>query len=184
MFFVLFCVLLVLYGLHSYIHNNDSARLFNKIPGPKILPIVGNSLDFVVTQVPLFYRMRALANKYKGIYRLWIINNSNVNLYNPYDIEMVLTSQKHITKNRIYYFIHPWLNDGLLTSTGDKWHSRRKILTPAFHFNILKQFTRTFVEQSDQLVEKLKKTESQGVDILPYITDFALHSICGKIISI
>lgn len=36
-------------------------------------------------------------------------------------------SPKHIDKSRDYDFLMPWLGTGLLTSHGNKWHSRRKV---------------------------------------------------------
>ncbi|KAF4517612.1 hypothetical protein B566_EDAN002843 [Ephemera danica] len=64
---------------------------------------------------------------------------------------------------------------------GAKWHSRRKLLTPAFHFSILEQFVPVFCDKTRILVEKLKSAASanpDGVDIVPYVTRCALDIIC------
>ncbi|KAF4517613.1 hypothetical protein B566_EDAN002844 [Ephemera danica] len=64
---------------------------------------------------------------------------------------------------------------------GAKWHSRRKLLTPAFHFSILEQFVPVFCDKTRTLIEKLRTAASEnpdGVDIVPYVTRCALDIIC------
>ncbi|XP_046463650.1 cytochrome P450 4c3-like [Daphnia pulex] len=94
--------------------------------------------------------------------------------------EVVLSSQKLITKSREYEFLHPWLNTGLLTSTGSKWQGRRKLLTPAFHFKILEDFVHVFDEQSRILVNKLNQAvvKSNELNIFPFVTLCTLDVIC------
>ena len=64
--------------------------------------------------------------------------------------------------------------------TGRKWHQRRKLLTPTFHFQILEDFVHVFNEQSAVLVEKLNEKIAQDFDIFPYITRCKLDVICGR----
>lgn len=57
---------------------------------------------------------------------------------------MILSSTRHTDKSIFYHFLEPFMGQGLLISGGSKWFQRRKILTPAFHFNILQQFSKLF----------------------------------------
>lgn len=65
---------------------------------------------------------------------------------------------------------------------GSKWQQRRKILTPAFHFNILKRFFITLEENSQRLIQSLEKSKGKTIDIIPVLSFYTLSAICGKII--
>lgn len=94
------------------------------------------------------------------------------------DAEMILGSSKHMNKRNIYSFLHPFLKTGLLTSNGEKWHTRRRMLTPAFHFDILKEYLEVFKEESDKLVLSLKQLVGTDVNIVAISTQFTLNTIC------
>ena len=42
--------------------------------------------------------------------------------------------------------------DGLLLSTGKKWERNRKLLTPAFHFDILKSYIPIYNSATEKLI--------------------------------
>lgn len=99
----------------------------------------------------------------------------------PDDIELVLSDMTHITKGPFYNTLHSWLGTGLLTSTGTKWQSRRKLLTPAFHFNILQEFIKVFTKETQILVEDLEEECSKPfIDVVKPITQFTFSSIGGR----
>lgn len=91
------------------------------------------------------------------------------------------------TFNKHRYILFLVLKDNyvlIIVIIGSKWHSRRKMLTPAFHFRILEEFLRVFNEQSAVLVEKLNVEKAQsgkGFDIYPYTTNCTLDIICGRL---
>mgnify|MGYP005983947531 FL=1 len=64
---------------------------------------------------------------------------------------------------------------------GDCWKKHRKILTPAFHFEILKEFVPVFESVGDVLIENLAKCEgTPSCDLDPFVTLCTLDIICGK----
>lgn len=64
--------------------------------------------------------------------------------------------------------------------TGRKWHSRRKLLTPAFHFKILEGCVEVFDRQATRLVDRLKhKADGQPFNILSPIALCTLDIIMG-----
>jgi cytochrome P450 len=51
----------------------------------------------------------------------------------PDIVSLFMASSRHSKKGMLYKCLQPWLGDGLLLSSGEKWSMRRKQLTPAFH---------------------------------------------------
>lgn len=124
--------------------------------------------------------MRDLSLKYGPVTRTWIVHKLAFIIRKPELLETILTSTKYITKSSLYDFLDLWLGDGLLLSTGSKWHSRRKIITPAFHFKILEDFVEIFDRQSKILAKKLvKHADGKEFNIYPYVTLAALDVVCG-----
>lgn len=119
----------------------------------------------------------------------------------------MLSSPKYITKSSEYKFVEPWLNEGLLLSkgkwertrfwickknnifqsisifAGQKWHARRKIITPAFHFKILEQFIEVFDRLGNTVVTKTlgKYDREDEFEMYPIAVLYALDVMCGKL---
>ena len=69
--------------------------------------------------------------------------------------------------------------------TGKRWRSRRRLLTPAFHFKILENFFDVFNEQSRNLICELETAAANPsspdgtVNVYTILTQCALDIICG-----
>ena len=76
----------------------------------------------------------------KSIYYCFVGLMPWVSIVDEQSAEAILRSNQYITKSFVYQFFVPWLGEGMLISTGNKWRSRRKTLTPSFHYRILENF--------------------------------------------
>ncbi|KAK9736116.1 Cytochrome P450 [Popillia japonica] len=163
-----------------FVKNETKRVLLNKLPGNRSYPLVGSIFPLIfMTKPERFAHIRGLTKIYGPLYRSWVGPFPVVNLTDPHYIELILNNTTHLGKGFVYTFVLPWLGEGLLTSTGEKWHRRRKLITPTFHFNILETFMDSFVEKSKLLVELLRK-EANGkttFNIFPYITNCTLDII-------
>lgn len=119
------------------------------------------------------------------------------------NFQILLSNPRYIDKASVYRFIKPWLNEGLLLSTGfwcqlsnickfsidyddeffsgKKWHNRRKLITPAFHFNILEDFVKVFDRLGCTVVQKLKKFDANDdVEFYSIAMLYTLDVMCGE----
>ncbi|XP_034244962.1 cytochrome P450 4c3 [Thrips palmi] len=159
--------------------------LMERIPGPFALPLLGNTLEQTVEHDELFVRLNGITQLFgrqHGVCRTWFCTQPYVLLSSPDAVECVLASNRHTDKSDEYLYLRPWLGTGLLTSWGAKWHRRRKVLTPAFHFRILDDFIDVFREQADVLADRFVQQAEQagrrGFNVFPLVTLCTLDIIC------
>ncbi|XP_039304262.1 cytochrome P450 4C1 [Solenopsis invicta] len=175
---ILLFILVAYLVFHCYFHYGPKGRLINKISGPGY-PIIGTLLDCLQSSEGLFKLIITRGDTYYPIYKVHhYLFLRSVSIRHPDDLEVILSSTKHIDKSIIYNPLHPWLGTGLLTSGGSKWQSRRKILTPAFHFNILQQFVEILIKEGENMTRSLKNAECTVTkDLLPFISEHTLNAI-------
>lgn len=122
-----------------------------------------------------------MSRDYKqGVVRLWIGPKLTVFLFDPRDIELILSSQIYIDKSTEYRFFAPWLGEGLLISSGHKWRSHRRIIAPTFHLNVLKSFVDLFNENSRHVVKKLSKEVGKTFDCHDYMSEATVEILLGE----
>jgi cytochrome P450 family 4 len=177
-FIVSICIFLGWY----YTKYRETLAIVSKLPGPRRWPIVGNAFVFMgKSPSELLVKLTAIVEKYPKFACLMIGPQAEILIMDPKLAEQILSSQKLIDKAGEYDFLLDWIGTGLLTSTGKKWFSRRKVITPAFHFKILDQFVEVFDKHSNIFIQNLKKSNGKPVDVFELISLCALDNICGEI---
>lgn len=116
--------------------------------------------------------------KYGSKFCIWLGTDLAIFITDPEDVRAVLSSQEMLHKSKNYKIERNWLGDGLLLAGGEKWQKSRKLLTPAFHFNILKEFKSAMDECCEVLITKLDTVATgQSIDMYSYMALFALDVI-------
>ncbi|XP_024890530.1 cytochrome P450 4C1-like [Temnothorax curvispinosus] len=177
---ILLLLILILLIFNYYVHyHGKKGRLINLIPGPSGYPIVGNAFQYLGSREEQWKFLINVTNEFYPIGKAWGFFFPVITIRHPNDLETILSSTKHIEKTLIYDNLQPWFGTGLLTSGGTKWHSRRKILTPTFHFNILQHFIQILIEEGENMTKSLKNAGGTVVkNLVPFFSEHTLNAIC------
>lgn len=108
-------------------------------------------------QIGIFDEAVRLSKNYDGAVRGFFGYKPVIFLTHPDDAEIILNSTVHLQKSDEYKYFQPWLGNGLLISHGDTWKNHRKLITPAFHMNVLKTFVPLFYKNSMELVKRMNE---------------------------
>lgn len=157
---------------HIWMQSRRYVKLGNLIPGPKAYPLIGNANMLLgLRNDEIMRKAMELSFVYGSVARGWLGYHLVVFLTEPSDIEIILNSYVHLNKSSEYRFFKPWLGDGLLISSGDKWKSHRKLITPAFHMNVLKTFFDVFNDNSLAVVKRMRKEVGKEFDVHDYMSE-------------
>ncbi|XP_041270201.1 cytochrome P450 4F3-like isoform X1 [Onychostruthus taczanowskii] len=77
-------------------------------------------------------------------------------LFHPSTLRPLLSASAFVApKDKISYgFLKPWLGEGLLLSDGQRWVRHRRLLTPAFHGDVLRNYLGIFNQSTRVLLAK------------------------------
>lgn len=184
MFLIYILIFIITFSIYYYYKNYyNIVKLAKQFKGPRAYPLIGNGLDFFgKSPQDALQLFQKLCSENDNFVRIWFGPVLNFYIADVKFCEKLLSSQKLIDKSNEYDFLRPWLNEGLLMSTGKKWQNRRKAITPTFHFSILEQFVEIFNAEGITFINVLKKYKpNENIDIFPLVTLYALDVICRKL---
>ncbi|XP_065897731.1 cytochrome P450 4F6-like [Dysidea avara] len=165
---------------------NGIRHLSRSLPSPPRRWLWGNSLEFDFSMKSLQY-IQDYHVKYPKWCVYWI--GPFIPMVFTADLETVgvlLQQSGEAPKPRGYDCMHKWTGLGLVTSCGERWRRHRKMLTPAFHFDILKQYIPVYNEVSHKLLEIWSGLADSGesVEITEYLNLYTLDVLLRCIYSI
>ena len=175
---------LSIFTLVYWVHKKNSRlKQLPVVPGP-YCPIRGHAIGIpseADSMLSYFTsKCQDIANKHMEFGVLWLGPVAQVIVVHPNAAEVLLTSTTNITKSDNYKFLRDWTKDGLGFSTGKKWHRQRKIITPSFHYEILKSFLSVMNEQARIFTDKVEEliANNEVVDPKSRLKRLALDIIC------
>uniref|UniRef100_A0A1I8NTI0 Cytochrome P450 n=1 Tax=Stomoxys calcitrans TaxID=35570 RepID=A0A1I8NTI0_STOCA len=180
MYLLVFLFVFFIWCYKSHASKKYMRHAVRNLQGPFAIPLLGCIQEISrLRPKNITSSVASMFAKYGKLMKLWAFNRLLIVSADIEFNEQILASPTHITKVAVYNMLHPWLGIGLLTSDGKKWHTRRKIITPTFHFKILEEFLEVFDHQSTILLQCLEeKADGRStIDIYPLICLFTLDVI-------
>ncbi|XP_077996722.1 cytochrome P450 4F6-like [Glandiceps talaboti] len=161
-----------------------SEAAFSQFPCFDRIPVIGNVHKFGSDEKSMHWAINLLPQAPHAM-QLWIGPfTSCLMCVHPSTVQPIITSTAP-KDELVYGMVKPWLGDGLLTSSGDKWFRNRRLLTPGFHFDILKQYVPVFNDCAKIMMDKWEKLSQQGsIELLEHVGlltfDSLLRCIFGQ----
>lgn len=170
------------------------ANAIAKIPGPEesAAPFFANLRTLLLSEwaarqgrfdkaVLIYQKVQGDCMLYRneGVFKHWIIDRPIVVALAAEFVESILSAPKQTNKSMMYFAFKSWLGEGLVTSNGSKWHSRRRVITPAFHSNILNDFLPSFDAPATRLINRLNDVKyTQPFEAGPIIAACTMDIFC------
>lgn len=78
-----------------------------------------------------------------------------------------------------YNFLVPWIGRGLLVLSGDTWFQHRRLLTPGFHYDVLKPYVKRISDSTNIMLDKWDPLcdDESSVELFQYVSLMTLDSI-------
>ncbi|KAI4894341.1 hypothetical protein NFI96_009829 [Prochilodus magdalenae] len=153
-------------------------RAFEQFPGPPAHWLFGNVNDFLQDGTDLD-KITKWGEKYPYAFPLWFGPAISIlNIHHPAYVKTILASTEP-KDDFAYRFLTSWIGEGLLVSAGQRWFRHRRLLTPGFHYDILKPYVKLMADSAKIMLDKWEtyaKTK-ESFELFQHVSLMTLDSI-------
>ncbi|NXN92182.1 CP4B1 protein, partial [Rhinopomastus cyanomelas] len=174
--FCLTCVLLK--AIQLYQRRRELRRALAAFPGHPTHWLLGHVHEFLNMGQSLD-KLEIWAQKYQCAFPVWFGSFSAYLVVTDPDYAKVVLSRGDPKDNMSYKHLVPWIGNGLLVLHGPKWHQHRKLLTPGFHYDVLKPYVALMAESANAMLDKWEQqmTDGKPVELFEHVSWMTLESI-------
>ncbi|XP_030044970.1 cytochrome P450 4B1-like [Microcaecilia unicolor] len=119
------------------------------------------------------------SEKYPYAFPLWLGNfNAHLVVTHP-EYAKAIFNRGDPKNSQNYGFAVPWIGRGLLVLSGPKWFQHRRLLTPGFHYDILKPYVKLMSDTTKVMLDKWETlaNRDKSVELFQYVSLMTLDSI-------
>ncbi|XP_075034798.1 cytochrome P450 4A6-like [Mixophyes fleayi] len=165
-------------AVQVFMSRRRQVSIFRQFPGPPVHWLLGNvnefrrdgnDLDILVTWT----------EKYSGAFPVWFGNFSAFLFLTHPDYAKAVFGRDDPKSGLTYEFIVPWIGKGLLVLSGPKWFQHRRLLTPGFHYDVLKPYVKLMSDCTTVMLDKWENLirKQKTVELFQHVSLMTLDSI-------
>nr|XP_008542315.1 PREDICTED: cytochrome P450 4B1 [Equus przewalskii] len=163
--------------LSLLLRRQKLARAMDSFPGPPTHWLFGHALE--IQQTGSLDKVVSWAHQFPYAHPLWYGQFLGfLNIYEP-DYAKAVYSRGDPKAPDVYDFLLQWTGEGLLVLHGPKWFQHRKLLTPGFHYDVLKPYVAVFANSAHTMLDKWEEMarEDKSFDIFCDVGHMALDTL-------
>ncbi|XP_072580177.1 cytochrome P450 4A6-like isoform X3 [Vulpes vulpes] len=169
--------LLLLKAAQLYQRRQWMLKAIQQFPSPPSHWFFGHKQEFQ-TGLEL-QELKKRTEKYPCASPRWLWGSKVILVvYDPDYMKMIL-GRSDPKSEGAYRFMAPWIGYGLLLLNGETWFQHRRMLTPAFHYDILKPYVRLMADSVQVMLDKWEELLSQNshLEIFEHVSLMTLDTI-------
>ncbi|XP_077189955.1 cytochrome P450 4B1-like [Paroedura picta] len=170
---------MVLKALKLYQQKQYLIKVLRCFPGPPTHWLYGHFKMMAPEEE--FSNVESWTKKYPHCHQIWYGGFLAFLSINHPEYAKAVFSRGDPKSLVIYDYLVPWIGKGLLILNGPKWQRHRKLLTPGFHYEVLRPYVSLMEDSVKVMLDKwqklvLKDTKT-SVELFEHVSLMTLDSI-------
>ncbi|KAI2517006.1 cytochrome P450 family 4 subfamily A member 22 [Homo sapiens] len=174
---LLILLLLLIKAAQLYLHRQWLLKALQQFPCPPSHWLFGHIQEFQHDQE--LQRIQERVKTFPSACPYWIWGGKvRVQLYDP-DYMKVILGRSDPKSHGSYKFLAPRIGYGLLLLNGQTWFQHRRMLTPAFHYDILKPYVGLMADSVRVMLDKWEELLGQDspLEVFQHVSLMTLDTI-------